>query len=431
MSLKIKVSNTGDSALSNIRIAESHPDAFTIALQGQTPSPSTLAKGQSNILILDTANTCTDDSSCSSNEKCVGTGQKYCRIDISNLLGDYTFGLTIQANYTDAYGVIAGGILTVINLPITFQQDEVIFRTNAVNGVYTGGTRIVVDRAGDGELENYGDSSSGGSGAYYPADFLAYTPQGKLVYKCGTSTQVCVSSSTTLDKTVTQTSVTRMIYGLGGTLPTTKTPTEPYLSQNCGGIKPCQEMYSIIIAPPSQTCSDSLKNQDETDTDCGGLICSACPNTKACLINTDCTSGNCTGNICQGVAVQNVKLRISDLGYGSTSAIGFTSTCGNTLTRYGYSSSSGILTGVCASIMPTKAYCGTSNTLLLSDLAGGWRSGGEAPSLWQSSTSGMVCVCDSGDDGDYTIKRYTATDSDRVNVDESSASINPSYELVC
>jgi hypothetical protein len=42
-----------------------------------------------------------------------------------------------------------------------------------------------------------------------------------------------------------------------------------------------------------ETCSDSVKNQDETDVDCGGVICAPCPITKYCLANDDCTTHRC------------------------------------------------------------------------------------------------------------------------------------------
>ena len=48
------------------------------------------------------------------------------------------------------------------------------------------------------------------------------------------------------------------------------------------------------------TCFDFLKNQDETDVDCGGLICEPCDLGKKCLFDFDCKSGFChpVDNIC-------------------------------------------------------------------------------------------------------------------------------------
>jgi hypothetical protein len=51
------------------------------------------------------------------------------------------------------------------------------------------------------------------------------------------------------------------------------------------------------VCQPS--CMDAVKNQDETDIDCGGVKCSKCTPGKACLMPADCNSGVCTGNMCQ------------------------------------------------------------------------------------------------------------------------------------
>ncbi len=48
----------------------------------------------------------------------------------------------------------------------------------------------------------------------------------------------------------------------------------------------------------SETCTDQKKNQDETDTDCGGSVCNACSNGKSCLRYTDCESGFCDNGTC-------------------------------------------------------------------------------------------------------------------------------------
>ncbi len=41
------------------------------------------------------------------------------------------------------------------------------------------------------------------------------------------------------------------------------------------------------------TCIDTIKNQDETDRDCGGLKCNPCDLGKKCLFDYDCKSGFC------------------------------------------------------------------------------------------------------------------------------------------
>lgn len=49
------------------------------------------------------------------------------------------------------------------------------------------------------------------------------------------------------------------------------------------------------------TCIDYYKNQDETDIDCGGLVCEPCNDGKSCLFDFDCKSGFCDPieNICK------------------------------------------------------------------------------------------------------------------------------------
>ncbi len=47
----------------------------------------------------------------------------------------------------------------------------------------------------------------------------------------------------------------------------------------------------------SETCTDGVKNQNETGIDCGG-ICSKCPDGQGCLVDSDCSSENCTAGTC-------------------------------------------------------------------------------------------------------------------------------------
>ena len=48
------------------------------------------------------------------------------------------------------------------------------------------------------------------------------------------------------------------------------------------------------------SCNDGLKNQDETDIDCGGLQCTRCALNQSCAIDNDCKTGFCSSNICKG-----------------------------------------------------------------------------------------------------------------------------------
>jgi len=63
--------------------------------------------------------------------------------------------------------------------------------------------------------------------------------------------------------------------------------------------------YGKRIVP---TCSDGVKNQDETDVDCGGSICPKCADGKSCLLDSDCLSGYCCDNICEVRPVPPISL---------------------------------------------------------------------------------------------------------------------------
>jgi hypothetical protein len=59
----------------------------------------------------------------------------------------------------------------------------------------------------------------------------------------------------------------------------------------------------ICMSPPPQ-CTDGSKDGGETDVDCGGGTCATCGNGKACLSATDCTSGSCANHVCGPPPVQ-------------------------------------------------------------------------------------------------------------------------------
>lgn len=50
------------------------------------------------------------------------------------------------------------------------------------------------------------------------------------------------------------------------------------------------------------TCSDQIRNGDETDVDCGGSCPDKCETGDQCLVDSDCESGDCDGGslTCQG-----------------------------------------------------------------------------------------------------------------------------------
>ena len=57
----------------------------------------------------------------------------------------------------------------------------------------------------------------------------------------------------------------------------------------------------LLPYPPVQaaSCSDGVKNNGESDIDCGGASCAKCGTGKSCTVASDCQSGVCTGSVCQ------------------------------------------------------------------------------------------------------------------------------------
>jgi hypothetical protein len=51
------------------------------------------------------------------------------------------------------------------------------------------------------------------------------------------------------------------------------------------------------------TCADTKQNGDETDVDCGGSACDPCPTGDKCKVNTDCVYGSCQDKICTCTAL--------------------------------------------------------------------------------------------------------------------------------
>jgi hypothetical protein len=63
------------------------------------------------------------------------------------------------------------------------------------------------------------------------------------------------------------------------------------VSANCTGTG------ALTCAAP--TCTDKVKNQGETDADCGGPNCPDCADGRTCGANADCVSAVCATGVCQ------------------------------------------------------------------------------------------------------------------------------------
>lgn len=69
-----------------------------------------------------------------------------------------------------------------------------------------------------------------------------------------------------------------------------------WIAMGCASALPFICQTSLCAGCP--TCGDGVQNQDETDVDCGGALCSPCPNDSSCNTATDCASSVCTQNVC-------------------------------------------------------------------------------------------------------------------------------------
>lgn len=66
----------------------------------------------------------------------------------------------------------------------------------------------------------------------------------------------------------------------------------------CSGNSDCESRFCSNGRCAQPSCNDGVKNQDESDADCGG-ICNKCSNDKPCKINSDCQSSYCMFGFCK------------------------------------------------------------------------------------------------------------------------------------
>jgi len=79
---------------------------------------------------------------------------------------------------------------------------------------------------------------------------------------------------------------------------------KPYLQvgKDC-----CMDANNNKICDNDENCYNGLKDQDETDVDCGGKKCSSCEINKRCMMPEDCKSTYCRKGVCQKDAVDSVE----------------------------------------------------------------------------------------------------------------------------
>src|SRR5690606_39409708 len=70
--------------------------------------------------------------------------------------------------------------------------------------------------------------------------------------------------------------------------------TTLFRSAACSTALDCESQLCSGGSCAAASCSDLTLNGDETDTDCGGSICTACAAGASCVVATDCSSMSCT-----------------------------------------------------------------------------------------------------------------------------------------
>ncbi len=78
----------------------------------------------------------------------------------------------------------------------------------------------------------------------------------------------------------------------------------------------------VGTTPAIATCTDGVKNQDETDVDCGGSICHQCAQGKKCSVNADCSTAQCTNGVCAAPLSGQVVFSLGNILYGVSNASG-------------------------------------------------------------------------------------------------------------
>jgi len=155
-------------------------------------------------------------------------------------------------------------------------------------------------------------------------------------------------------------------------------------------------------------CGDGIKSDSEQcDTnDFGGESCSTVGFTGGTLsCSASCTyiTTNCVAGF--------VKFRTFNLTYVSGNAIGYTSVCGNTLTKYGRTN------GAC-----TDKFCDAAADLMIPTSTG-------TTKLFVRGSE--VCICDPGVTSHTYAKRYSQSDPNAYKVNDIKTSIDSSKEVSC
>jgi cysteine-rich repeat protein len=89
----------------------------------------------------------------------------------------------------------------------------------------------------------------------------------------------------------------------------------------CDGASKCVECISAAACPSgvcsmnnciAASCLDKVKNNTETDVDCGGADCNPCDAGKVCATGTDCVDTICKGGLCAAATCSDAAMNGSE-----------------------------------------------------------------------------------------------------------------------
>lgn len=188
--------------------------------------------------------------------------------------------------------------------------------------------------------------------------------------------------------------------------------------------------YEVPVVQAA-SCSDGIKNQDETDVDCGGKLCAPCRAAQACVVDTDCEGAACNSGRCgfHRVSTNRVPtIRFGGSGGNSTQ----TSACAQGSVAVGFAAKTGdYFDSVGLFCEPLQRNGSVSGGFTALPLVGG--GGGQGP-YSSSCPQGRVLRGFAGKNGSYidqmqglcTFPRVIAARSDDPGGDSFSPTINVS-----
>jgi len=100
--------------------------------------------------------------------------------------------------------------------------------------------------------------------------------------------------------------------------------TDKLCSVQCGYAPYPSCGTNVVGTCKAPSCTDSVQNGDESDTDCGGSCTMKCSTAKKCAVPADCNSGICSSGICQAPTCFDTAANglESDLNCGGSSCPG-------------------------------------------------------------------------------------------------------------